>query len=102
VANGIGGRTVAEAKMRMPYSEFVNWCEYRRRQGGLNVGLRIDRAISRALSAHFNSMSKGSKFKPLDFSPYDAEKQGVDVNDPQSMLMALKGATNGKTRHTDG
>lgn len=85
-----------EAKLRVSYSEFVNWCEYRRRQGGLNVGLRIDRAIARALAAHFNSMSKTQKFKISDFSPFDADQEKVNVDDPQAMFTVLKGLAHGK------
>lgn len=57
--------------------------------------MRIDRAVSRALAVYFNAMSKGSKLKPMDFSPYD-EKPAIDVNDPEQMFNALKGLANGK------
>jgi len=58
------------------------------------MGMRIDRAVSRALATHFNSISKVTKFKPTDFSPYD-EAQAVNVNDPQQMFTVLKGLSNG-------
>jgi hypothetical protein len=59
------------------------------------MGMRVDRAVSRALAAYFNSMSKGTKLKPTDFSPYD-EQKAVNVEDPQEVFNVLKGLAHGK------
>lgn len=97
---GVGGRTIAEAKQNMSYDEFVAWCKYRSLQGGLNIGLRVDRAVSRALAVYFNAMSKGKKLKPHDFSPYDQESP-VDVDDVDQVFNTLKSIAHGKSRHAD-
>lgn len=85
----------------MPYDEFVRWCEYRNRQGSLSHGIRVDRAVSRALATYFNAMSKGSKFKPTDFSPYDMESSKVDVDSPDEVFNVLKGLSHGKAGNAD-
>jgi hypothetical protein len=95
VACGIGGRTVAEAKLRMTYDEFLRWCEFRNTQGSLHVGMRIDRAVSRALANYFSAMTRGKRFKPTDFSPYDQQSSKVDIDDPDAVFNVLKGVTNG-------
>lgn len=103
VSCGIGGRTVAEAKCRMSYAEFLNWCEYRNRQGSLHLGMRIDRAVSRAMAMYYNSHSRDKKVKSGDFSPYDAQKNTVDINNPEAVFGVLKGLANGtKSRNADG
>lgn len=30
---GIGGRTIAEAKSRLSYREFLSWCKFRDKRG---------------------------------------------------------------------
>lgn len=99
--NGVGGRTVAEAKASVSYAEFLEWCKFRSMYGSLHIGMRVDRAVSRAMAAHFNTMSKGKKFKPLEFSPFDVAKEKVDVDDPEAMFNALKDIASGQSRNTD-
>lgn len=73
--NGIGGRTVAEAKTRVSFHEFRSWVAYQNSRGSLNQGMRIDRAVGRAAAFFGNSMSKGKRLTAVDFSPYDAEPE---------------------------
>lgn len=102
VASGIGGRTVAEAKMAMSYAEFLDWCRYRQQYGSLNIGMRVDRAVARHIAVHLNTKSQGRKFKADEFSPYDNRRSKVDINDPEAVFTVLKGLSNGKTGNTDG
>lgn len=67
---GIGGRTILEAQMRMPATEYLEWCKYRAKYGSFNVGMRIDRAVGRALANYFSANSRKS-YSIEDFSPYD-------------------------------
>lgn len=45
--NGVGGRTIAEAKANLSAAEAMQWSEYRDQRGSLNSGWRLERAISR-------------------------------------------------------
>ncbi|WP_336623914.1 phage tail protein, partial [Klebsiella pneumoniae] len=40
--NGIGGRTIAEAQVRMSIREFHVWVKYRNKYGQLNVMIRSE------------------------------------------------------------
>lgn len=54
----------------MSYSEFLSWCRYRAKYGSFNDGMRIDRAVGRAL-ANFFSANSSKTYSIVDFSPYD-------------------------------
>lgn len=82
----------------MSYEEFLRWTVYRNQFGSLNLGMRVDRAVARALTVWVNSISKGKKYKLQDFSPYDQAKNTVDLSDAQSVFKALKGVSNGVSR----
>lgn len=69
---GIGGRTIAEAKARLSYPEYLAWCKYRELHGALHLAPRLDRAA--ALISHTvcstvprKSGTQGPKFE--DFMP---------------------------------
>jgi hypothetical protein len=87
--------------MRMTYSEFLSWCEYRSKYGTLHIGMRIDRAIARHICVYLNSLSRNRRFKPEEFSPYDQHKSSTDVDDPEAVFDLLKGLSNGVTRDTN-
>lgn len=79
--NGIGGRTIAEAKERISYPEFLTWVAYRRKRGPLNVALRVDRGAALLASlfatAHFKRRG-GGDWSLDDFLPY-ADVRPVDL-----------------------
>jgi hypothetical protein len=68
VLAGVGGRTVAEAKERLQYSEFMDWLTYRRMRGSLNVSTRLESGI--ALLASMISRACGGNASQLDFMPH--------------------------------
>ena len=70
--NGIGGSTIAEAKRRLGYDEYLTWAAYRRERGSLSVGRRIEQAVGYLsfLTTAVNSKS-GSKIDVLDFMPHE-------------------------------
>lgn len=67
---GVGGKTVAEAKASMTWSEYLAWCQFRAKYGPLHVGMRVDRAVARAIANYFSANSK-RRYSVLDFSPFD-------------------------------
>ncbi len=76
VLNGIGGRSIGEAKERLSIREFQLWSVYRARRGSLNLGSRMDAAtgMMAALFANSNRKPGSAAFKPTDFMPHvDAE-----------------------------
>ena len=46
VLNGIGGRTIAEAKRNLSHREYIYWWQYRKRRGSLNFGLRFEEVLA--------------------------------------------------------
>ena len=89
VRHGIGGRTVAEAKLRMSHDEWLSWLAYLRKFGSLNDGLRTDLAIARLCVLVNRAL--GGKAEMKDFIPvYEEEPQ----EEAQSMeqIAAMLGA----------
>lgn len=75
--NGIGGRTIAEARERMTWDEFQMWASYRAKRGSLNQGMRVETAVARlcALYANFKRQSPdSSRFHLEDFAPHMEER----------------------------
>ncbi len=76
--NGIGGRTIAEARQNISYAEFQLWQSYRQKRGSLNTGLRVEENIAMLTTIYANSKTgKGDKaLKIYDFAPHlDEPKQ---------------------------
>ena len=69
---GIGGRTIAEAKSRLSYREFLSWCKFRDKRGSLHVGMRVERGSALLAAIYTNSHSK-EKYKLYDFMPHEEE-----------------------------
>lgn len=70
----------------MAYSEFVSWCKYRSKYGSLHGGMRIDRAVARAIAYYFSANSKKS-FDPADFSPFDqVDKEDKSIDEVFGLL----------------
>lgn len=73
--NGIGGRTVAEAKRRISHVEFRSWLAYLRKHGSLHTGHRIDLGVARLCSV----LGTQGKMPPTDFMPeYEQEDASID------------------------
>jgi hypothetical protein len=64
VAQGIGGRSVAEAKRRISHREFISWLKYRKKHGTFDMGYRIDRAAAIICSALAHGKVAPEKFMP--------------------------------------
>lgn len=66
--NGIGGSTVAEAKERITYAEFVDWMTYRKMRGSLFNGNRLESGF--ALLAWMVNKACGGSAEQKDFMPH--------------------------------
>lgn len=72
---GIGGRTIAEAKERLSYREFLKWATYRDLRGSLNLGMRIEEGSALLSAIYLNSKSSKQKFKLTDFMTHAHEPE---------------------------
>lgn len=77
--NGIGGRTIAEAKERLSYVEFLQWARYRAERGSLHPGMRIEEGAALVASILANVNSKRGGFKVTDFMTH-AEEQPASLD----------------------
>ncbi|MGV8637442.1 phage tail assembly protein T, partial [Pseudomonas aeruginosa] len=55
---GIGGRTIAEAKSRLTYREFLSWCKFRSKRGSLHIGMRVERVSALLAALYANTHMK--------------------------------------------
>jgi hypothetical protein len=76
--NGIGGCTIAEAKQRLCYSEFLTWCQYRNKRGSLNPGTRIEFGAALLAALYSNKNSKHGGNTVYDFTPHHDAPRGDD------------------------
>ncbi|MBK3872133.1 hypothetical protein GFL01_10095 [Pseudomonas stutzeri] len=70
--SGVGGRTIAEARERISYPEFLSWLKYRAKRGSLNVGMRVERGTALLASLYVNA-HRGKDTQPAqmwDFAPH--------------------------------
>jgi hypothetical protein len=74
VLNGVGGRTIEEAKARMTYAEALDWFTYRRKHGPLDAAARNEWAMAQLcyVVSQAAGMKKhgGGGFQLTDFLPY--------------------------------
>jgi len=80
VLSGVGGNTIAEAKSKLSYAEYLTWAAYRRERGSLNFGRRVEQAVGNLtyLTARINS-KPNSKLDPLDFMPHEPKPDAEDT-----------------------
>ena len=85
VLNGVGGRTVDEAKECMSYSEALLWQEYLEKRGTVHIGMRLEACT--ALLAMMINRALGGKATIETFMPHLEEKE-PSVEDAMKELMA--------------
>lgn len=81
--NGVGGRTVAEAKERMTYSEALLWSAYLKKRGTVHFGMRLENAT--ALLATQMNRALGGKAEMQDFMPH-ADEKVADLADVMKLV----------------
>lgn len=82
--NGIGGRTVEEAKFNLSRVEFLDWVAYANSKGTLNLGLRVEYGLAMVcylLTRGFKlKKESGAPFQVQDFLPHiRQDEEGEDV-----------------------
>ena len=86
--NGIGGRTIAEAKANLTYNEALSWMAYVEQNGSLNWGLRVERSV--ALLATILNNVHGGKANFEDFLPKRGEPEDVAETSAQDLFALLQ------------
>lgn len=86
--HGVGGRTIAEAKERLSYDEFLAWIAYVKKRGSLNVGMRIEAGA--ALVTYAVARTSGDKTAEIrKFMPHaDEPANEASIGDVFAMLKA--------------
>jgi hypothetical protein len=82
VLHGIGGRTVAEAKRRVTYEEFVMWLAYINKNGLPAQGTEATERAFALLTWQVN-LSRGGKTELADWLP-----KPKSAHDSQTLQMA--------------
>ncbi|WP_338136973.1 phage tail assembly protein T [Pseudomonas lactis] len=86
--NGIGGRTIAEAKANLTYNEALSWMAYVEQNGSLNLGLKLEKGF--ALLATILNNVHGGKASFEDFLPQRGEPEEEAAASPQDLLRILQ------------
>ena len=86
--NGIGGRTIAEAKANLTYNEALSWMAYFERSGTANLGLRMERGV--ALLATILNNVHGGKANFDDFLPKRGEPEEEVEASAQDLFALLQ------------
>lgn len=85
---GIGGRTIAEAKQNLEYSEFCDWLRYRNKRGTLNAGFRTELGTGQIATLIANALGgKGKSSMLQDFAPH--------VDEPELTIESAERMING-------
>jgi hypothetical protein len=88
VLAGVGGRTVAEAKERMAYSEALRWMAYVKKRGRPNLGLRIEEVGAHIVQAVYRS--QGGKCDAEALMPHVVaqDEEAASIDDLMGVLNA--------------
>lgn len=76
---GVGGWTVAEAKERISYAEFLDWMEYRERRGTFNQGMRLEFLMARLSTQVSQGLGGKTKFEEILRFHDTYEQEGDDI-----------------------
>ncbi|MEE9955102.1 phage tail protein [Enterobacter quasihormaechei] len=92
VLNGIGGRTIAEAKERLSFREFQQWVQYRQKYGNLNPMMRTEwgAALVSSVLANVNRSKNTPAFSIADFAPHIAAVEREAANEPIKLEAAMR------------
>ncbi|RTO57294.1 phage tail protein [Enterobacter cloacae] len=92
VLNGIGARTIAEAKERLSFREFQQWVQYRQKYGNLNPMMRTEwgAALVSSVLANVNRTKNTPAFSIADFAPHIAAVEREAANEPIKLEEAMR------------
>ena len=83
--NGIGGRTLEEAKDRLSYQEFLTWLAFRKKRGTLHQGMRMEEGFALLAAMYANAHSKNGGHRLSDFMPHGDEPE-LTLEDLQAFV----------------
>lgn len=81
---GIGGKTIAEAKERISYPEFLEWVAFRKKHGPLCMQLRVER-LAAAQMFQFSRANSKSQSQTVDDFMLWSRKEDQEVSLEQAM-----------------
>ena len=87
VLNGVGGRTVEEAKECMSYAEALMWQEFLEKRGTVHIGMRLEACT--ALIATMMNRRWGGKATMETFMPHLEEKESSLEDVMKELVMAV-------------
>lgn len=73
---------MAELKARVTQDEVNLWAAYMEENGPLNIALRVEAAVARAVAPFLKNT------KPKDLMPWPKQEQDIETQDMASSLMA--------------
>ena len=86
--NGIGGCTIAEAKLNMTNAEVSKWVAFRNKRGSFFTGRRIEQGFGNLIATYLDS--KGAKdVKAQSFMPHEDQPQEMSLE--EYMMQAYGG-----------
>lgn len=83
---GIGGRTIAEAKSRISYPEFLQWVTYRRRRGSLNPGMRTEHGAA-MVATILSNVNRQKDSPPVSFYNFASHHDEPVISMEEAMEM---------------
>jgi hypothetical protein len=84
VLNGVGGRTIAEAKENMLHDEYLDWIAYRNKHGPLNLAKHVEWGNG-LLAMLFNNVHYRDKKEHHEFMPH-YEMPEATIGDVMKLL----------------
>lgn len=87
--NGIGGRSIFEAKQNLTMQEVRMWANYRAKRGSLNIGRRIEQNIGQ-YRAEYVMFKAGKQVDIYDYMPHEDRPEAVE-EDAEAYLMRTVG-----------
>ena len=82
--NGIGGNTIAEAKENLTYREALDWAQYRKQTGPLNLALRIELAAAIISQQLWMTIRRAENVRLNPFMPFwKVDEKTGDGDDEQ-------------------
>lgn len=81
--NGIGGRTIAEAKLNMTNAEVSQWAAFKNKYGSLFFGRRIEQAIGNLYTFYVNGkLEAKDRIKDARvFMPHEEQEPELSLED---------------------
>jgi len=93
--NGVGGRTIAEAKQNLSMVEARQWAQYIKRHGGLNIAERVEQAAA-LICATGAQLMGNKKVKVDDFIPNRESDDELRLATPQDFFNVVKASMRSK------